>query len=324
MDLSTKYAGLELKNPVVVSSSKITSSASNIKKCAELGAGAVVLKSVFEEQILESIQEKLNDEDMYFWFPEAEAHVKSISSDQGVKQYLQLVQDAKNAADIPIIASVNCIEGEKWVDFAAQIEEAGADALELNVSLIPYDHNISSQAIEDNYKKIVSNVVSTVNIPVTVKMGSYFTNIIRVAKDIQDAGASGIVVFNRYYRPDIDIESLEVVNHNYLSSPEEITQSLRWVSLLFDKLDMDIAASTGIHSPEGVVKQLLAGAASTQICSTLYKNGIEQLSEIIEGLEQWMDRKGFKHIRDFRGKVGGATLQKAAFERMQFMERTLS
>ncbi len=323
MDLSTKYAGLQLRNPLIVSSSKITGSVANIKKCADMGSGAIVLKSVFEEQILDAIQEQFSKDDMYFWFPEAEEHVKSLSTGQGVQPYLNLIKESKSAVDIPVIASVNCIGGDLWVDFAGRIEEAGADAIELNIAVVPYDENMDGNTVEDVYRRIVKSVVDTVGIPVIVKLGFYFSNIVKMSKTIQDAGAGGLVVFNRFYRPDIDTGSLEIVNHNYLSSPGELTIPLRWVGLLSGRLDIDISASTGIHSPDDVVKQLLAGAVTTQFCSTLYKNGIEQIAKMKDGLESWMDGKGFDKIDDFRGKVGSDTLQKAAFERIQYLERTL-
>ncbi|MFP4367796.1 MAG: dihydroorotate dehydrogenase-like protein [Bacteroidales bacterium] len=323
MDLSTKYAGLQLRNPLIVSSSKITGNVDKIKKCAAMGAGAIVLKSVFEEQIMDSIQEKVNKDDMYFWYPEAEEHVKSLSVGQGVQQYLNLIKEAKSAVDIPVIASVNCAGGDRWIDFAGRIEEAGADAVELNIAVVPYDENMDCNAVENSYREIVKNVAGTVNIPVIVKLGFYFSNIVKISKALQDAGAKGLVVFNRFYRPDIDTDSFEIVNHRYLSTPAELTLSLRWVGLLRGRMDIDISASTGIHSPDDAVKQLLAGATTVQFCSTLYKNGIEQILKMKEGLEKWMDGKGFDRIEDFRGKVGGNTLQKAAFERIQYIERTM-
>lgn len=324
MDLSTQYAGLDLKNPIIVSSSKLTGSIRNVKKCAEIGAGAVILKSIFEEQILDAIKEQIRENDMYFWFPEAEEHVKSISTDQGVSKYLDLIREAKDAVDIPVVASVNCVGGERWLDFARKIEDAGADAIELNVAVVPYDESPDSNTIENLYVKIVRDVVNTVGIPVTLKMGFYFSNIVRMAISVQNAGAKGLVVFNRFYRPDIDIDSFEIVNHHFLSSREECSHSLRWVCLLSDKLDIEISASTGIHEPEDAIKHILAGAPAVQICSTLYKNGIEQISKIRDGIERWMLRKGFERLDDFRGKVGRDTLQKSAFERIQYMERTLS
>ena len=323
MDLSTEYAGLKLRNPLIVSSSKITANVNNIKKCAGMGAGAIVLKSVFEEQIMDSIQEKVNKDDMYFWYPEAEEHVKSLSAGQGVREYIGLIKEAKSAVDIPVIASVNCTGGDRWVDFAGRIEQAGADAVELNIAVVPYDEHMNCNEIEETYRNIVRSVVETISIPVIVKLGFYFSNIVRISKIIQDAGARGLVVFNRFYRPDIDIDSYEIVNHRYLSTPAELTLSLRWVGLLSGRLDIDLSASTGIHSPDDVVKQLLAGAATVQFCSTLYKNGIEQVAKMKEGLERWMDGKGFEKIDDFRGKVGRDTLQKAAFERIQYIERSL-
>ncbi|MBG0781889.1 MAG: dihydroorotate dehydrogenase-like protein [Bacteroidales bacterium] len=322
MDLSTKYLGLRLKNPIVVSSSKLTGTLPNIKACAEAGAGAVVLKSLFEEQIIAKTEAGLKRNEMYFWYPEALDYVVKISKGSGVNDYLNLIRDAKAAVDIPIIASINCVSPVEWPVFAKKIEEAGADAIELNIAIFPFDKKINSQQIEDMYVEILKAVKAQVSIPVSVKMGRYFTNIFAMANRLADEGADGLVLFNRFYNPDVDIANMKVVTDNVFSSPDEKSIPMRWIALLSaDGINCDLAASTGIHYSIGVVKQLLAGATVTQLCTTLYQNGIPYISEILNGIQEWMKKNHFKKIDDFRGLVNKKTENTAAFERMQYMRK---
>lgn len=322
MDLSTKYLGLTLKNPIVVSSSKLTGTLPNIKACADAGAGAVVLKSLFEEQIITKTEASLKRNEMYFWYPEASDYVVEISKGSGVNDYLKLIRDAKAAVDIPIIASINCVSPVEWPVFAKKIEEAGADAIELNIAIFPFDKKISSQQIEDMYVEILKAVKAQVSIPVSVKMGRYFTNIFAMANRLADEGADGLVLFNRFYNPDVDIANMKVVTDNIFSSPDEKSIPMRWIALLSaDGINCDLAASTGIHYSIGVVKQLLAGATVTQLCTTLYQNGIPYIREIVSGIEDWMKKNHFKKIDDFRGLVNKKTENTAAFERMQYMRK---
>ncbi|MDN5348905.1 MAG: hypothetical protein PWQ54_301 [Bacteroidales bacterium] len=322
MDLSTKYLGLRLKNPIVVSSSKLTGTLPNIKACAEAGAGAVVLKSLFEEQIIAKTEAGLKRNEMYFWYPEALDYVVKISKGSGVNDYLNLIRDAKAAVDIPIIASINCVSPVEWPVFAKKIEEAGADAIELNIAIFPFDKKINSQQIEDMYVEILKAVKDQVSIPVSVKMGRYFTNIFAMANRLADEGADGLVLFNRFYNPDVDIANMKVVTDNVFSSPDEKSIPMRWIALLSaDGINCDLAASTGIHYSIGVVKQLLAGATVTQLCTTLYQNGIPYISEILNGIQEWMKKNHFKKIDDFRGLVNKKTENTAAFERMQYMRK---
>ncbi|HPG34586.1 MAG TPA: dihydroorotate dehydrogenase-like protein, partial [Lentimicrobium sp.] len=255
-------------------------------------------------------------------YPEASDYVIEISKGRGVNEYLKLIRDAKAAVDIPIIASINCVSPVEWPVFAKKIEEAGADAIELNVAIFPFDKKLNSQRIEDMYVEILNAVKAQVNIPVSVKMGRYFTNIFAMANRLADAGADGLVLFNRFYNPDVDIASMKVVTDNVFSSPDEKSIPMRWIALLSaDGIKCDLAASTGIHYSIGVIKQLLAGATVTQICTTLYQNGIPYISEIINGIQDWMKKNHFKKIDDFRGLVNKKTENSAAFERMQYMRK---
>lgn len=323
MDLSVKYLGLDLKNPLVVSASPLSSKLENIKMFEDHGIGAVVLRSLFEEEIYADLEEQLSHEDMYFWYPDAAEHVRKLSKRQVTSPYLRLIEQAKAATDIPIIASVNCITAGSWVKFAKNIQEAGADALELNVSTqIPHDEALKEEHIEKNLKALVKSVKKELDIPVAIKIGHFYSNLIGTGSLLEKAGADGLVVFNRYYRPDIDIEKMEVISDNNLSTPSELTLSLRWVAILSQHLNLDIAASTGIHTYEGVVKQILAGAKVTQICSILYRAGFREISLILEELMEWMDRKRFNSVDEFRGKITDSRLNSIRFEKMQFINKT--
>ena len=324
MDLSTKYLGIELKNPLIVSSSKLTKDFDTIKFCAEMGAGAIVLKSIFEEQLLADV-DLLHDQDSkYFWYPEAIDHINQHSKDYGVSKMLELIANVKAKLNVPVIASINCVSDLEWPRFTSKFEEAGADAIELNIALIPFDKYTTCDEINRRYIDILKSVKANTNLPVSIKLGSYFTNLIAMANQMDQQGADGLVLFNRFYRPDINIETEEIIKTNILSGPSEITRSLRWVALLAPMLKCDIAAGTGIHDYSGVVKQLLVGAKATQICSTLFKNGIAYIEKILFEMEQWMDRHGYNSLADFQGKIQrkyGRDISK--FERIQFMSKDL-
>jgi dihydroorotate dehydrogenase (fumarate) len=323
MDLSTNYMGLALNNPIIVGSSKLTSTFENVKKCIDNGAGAVVLKSIFEEQLLTD-PEKLKDQDAkYIHYPEAIDYINTYAKSQGLTEYLELIKESKAYSDTPIIASINCVSDEEWPKFSQQFEKAGADALELNIAISPFNSNMESQEIEAIYVSIVKKVKKNVSIPVSVKIGSCFTNVSNITLKLQNAGADAIVLFNRFYRPDIDIKKQSLVNDNFLSAPQEINQSLHWVSVLSNQLSCDIAASTGMHDYEGVVKQLLVGADSTQICSALYNKGIVYIETILFDLKKWMQKNEYEAIADFKSKIARSDENAAAFQRVQFMKQTV-
>ncbi|MDT8393666.1 MAG: dihydroorotate dehydrogenase-like protein [Bacteroidales bacterium] len=323
MDLKTRYMGLELKNPIIVSSSKLTSTIDNIKKCADMGAGAIVLKSLFEEQLLADADKLMDRDEKYFWYPEAVEYINEHSKDYGVNEYLGLLAEAKKQTMIPIIASINCTTSEEWPKFAGELEKAGADGIELNIAIIPMIGEVSSIEIEDRYIEIIKEVKKYTTLPVSVKFGPLFTNPVNIIQRMDEAGADALVIFNRFYRPDINIDNETIVHNNILSGPEEMTQSLRWVSLLSDKVSCDVAANTGIHNAEGVIKQLLAGADVVQICSTLYSNGISYIDTILTELKAWMSEHNYNSVNDFRGKISRDNENAAAFARVQFMKRNL-
>ena len=317
IDLKTNYMGLELKNPIVVSSSGLTSSINKIKKMEEFGAGAIVLKSLFEEQINYETGALLTGND----YPEAEDYIRTYAKNNSVSEYISLIKEAKKAVSIPIIASINCISSNDWTDFSKEIEEAGAAAIELNIFILPFDKE-DSVSYERRYFDIITKVKEQTSLPVAVKIGYHFTNLIRFTEQLSAAGADGIVLFNRFYEPDIDIDNMKFCSAEIFSTPSDIRHSLRWVGLISGKLPKsEISASTGIHDAKGVVKQLLAGATTTQICSTLYNHSIEEIRTIISDLEKWMLGKGYQSVNDFRGKFSYEKQKDASiYERSQFMK----
>jgi dihydroorotate dehydrogenase (fumarate) len=323
MDLSTTYMGLRLRNPLIVSSSRITSTVEDIKKCADYGAGAIVLKSLFEEQFIADSDRLIDQDDKYFWYPEAIEYINQHSKEHGIKGYLKLIHGAKQQTNVPIIASINCVTAHEWPRYAKELVDAGADGLELNVFIVPKDEKISSVDIEDLYIKIVEEVRRNVNIPISVKIGPFFSNTFNICQRLSKGGVNGIVVFNRFYRPDIDIDLEEITRPNYLSCQQEMGQPLRWVSLLSKQVNCDIAGNTGIHDGSGMIKMMLAGASAVQVCSTLYINGLGYIDTMISDLEKWMIWKGYKKIDDFKGKLTKHHDNIAAFERVQFLKQAL-
>lgn len=321
MDTAVSYLGLKLKNPIVVGSSTFTGTVDGIKRCAEAGAGAVVLKSIFEEQILADIKKEEGYTDLYMSNPDADVYMKTFLRGNEISIYEKLIREAKEAVDIPIIASINCTDKGEWISFAKEFENAGADALELNIAVSPFNREITSKDIEDEVVAIFSEVKKNVRIPVSVKLGNHFTNIGNLAFRLSMAGAAGLVLFNRYYNPTIDIETMKVVSGTALSVEEENSDTLRWIKILSsDGISCELSASTGVHTSEDVVRQLLAGAATVQVCSTLYKNGVGYISELVNGLEAWMKKHNFNSIDEFKGKCSAPEDIKI-FERLQYLRR---
>lgn len=322
MDLSTTFMGIKIANPLIVSSSGLTSSVDLVKECADNGAGAVVLKSLFEEQLITAKSALVSQDEMYFWYPQAVDFINTFSKEEGVAEYFKLIEKTKKAVTIPVMASINCVTAVEWPRFAAEIEKAGADGIELNIFIPPTNIDITGYKIEETYLDIIHEVRKHVKIPIAVKVGFYFTSLYRMLYKISNLDVGSLVLFNRYYRPDIDIETLSVVTQNVYSSPQEITLSLRWIALLYGRIKKELVAATGIHDYQGVIKQILAGATSVQICSTLYKNGIPYIQTLLKDLENWMNHKGYENLASFRGLVAKNEENTAAFERLQFMKKT--
>lgn len=319
INLSASYMGLSLKNPIIVSSCSLSHSADGVKRLADAGAGAVVLKSLFEEQILSDTQ-KLEMSAESVAHPEEMDYLRQMGMTHKSDEYLEMIEKSKEAVDIPIIASINCVSNSAWTDYAKYIEAVGADGLELNIALMPKKSNENPQEIENKIYDIVDIVKHNINIPIAVKLGPYFTSIPRVAGKIRKSGASALVLFNRFYQPDIDINSLEFQSKNRYSSPGEMSNTLRWIAILYKKIDCSLVANTGIHDGEAVIKQILAGASAVQICSTLYINGLSQIENIIFDVQEWMRRNEYARLDEFRGIVSQENaLKPEYYERQQYI-----
>ena len=318
MNLETKYLGLTLRNPVIVSSSGLTDSVEKIKRLEKQGAGAVVLKSLFEEQINFEVSRMLEHSD----YPEAEDYIRNYSKNNSVEEYLNLIERAKRETAIPIIASINCISATDWLSFAKRIEEAGADALEINVFYFPTDKKMKGDDYERIYYDLANKLKDEVNLPIAFKLGSNFTNLVRVVDELYYRGVKGVVLFNRFYEPDIDVDNMKFRAGEVFTSPSDISKSLRWVGIISDKnTEVDIAASTGVHDGKAVAKQLLAGADAVMVCSALYKNGPDYLGIILHEFKLWMEKFGYESISDFQGKMSYSKLKDpAVYERSQFMK----
>ena len=319
-NLTTTYMGLELRNPVIVASSHLTSTLEQVITCEKAGAGAVVLKSLFEEQIHADSQSMIGDMN-------ASVHTDALDYFRGeseyyyLDEYLKLVQEAKKKVSIPIIASLNCVSAGQWLEYANRFETVGADALELNVFIMPANVDQDGRAIEKIYLDIVKAIKKQVSIPVAVKLGPHFSGLANMLRELTYEGVNGLVLFNRFYRPDVDIEKLEIKAASVLSTPSELHLSLQWIALLSGELKVDFSAATGIHDGAGMVKQLLVGASTVQVCSAFMKNGVEHIQSMLKELEDWMDRHGYKSIEDFQGKLCQENIeQPEVYERNQYIK----
>jgi dihydroorotate dehydrogenase (fumarate) len=326
MDLSTNYLGLKLKNPIVPSSAPISRKMSGLRQMEDAGASAIVLYSLFEEQItlesqtlnnyltqgVESFSEALS------YFPEASAY------ESGPDEYVEHIQKAKSTLEIPIIASLNGVSTGGWVKYAKNIEQAGADALELNIYYLPTDPTLSGSEVEQIYVDILTDVKEAINIPVAMKLSPYFSSLANLAQRLADAGAGSLVLFNRFYQPDLDIENLEVVPHLLLSTSAELRLPLRWIAILYGRIKTDLALTTGIHTVEDVLKGLMAGAAATMMASELLRNGVGRIGEILIDLERWLTEYEYESITQLQGSLSQINCSEpAAFERANYM-RVLS
>ncbi len=324
MDLTTSYLGLQLRSPLVVgAAAPLTEDIDNIKRMEDAGAAAVVLHSLFEEQLTQEqfeLQHHLEYGTDSFaealsYFPEPEIfHV-------GPEDYLNHIRQAKEMVNIPIIASLNGSTLGGWTDYARQIEQAGADALELNIYYVPTDFDLTASQVEANYIEILRSVKSVVTIPVTIKLSPYFSNMANMAKQLTEAGANGLVLFNRFYQPDINIEALEVEPNVLLSTPQSMRLPMRWIAILYGRLKVDLAATSGIHKPQDVLKMLMAGANVTLLVSVLLRHGIEHIQVIEEGMRQWMEEFEYESVKQMQGSMSQINCpDESAFERAQYMK----
>ncbi len=324
MDLTTTYLGLKLKNPLVPASSTLTESVDNVKKMEDSGASAVVMYSLFEEQINRETEEIDNflsygadlSAEALSYFPEPETY-KNLKAEE----YLSHLTKLKQAVDIPVIGSLNGVSAGGWLDYARKIETAGADALELNIYYIPTSPELTSYNLEKMYLDNLLTVKKQLSIPVSVKLSPYFSAFANMAKKLDDTGADGLVLFNRFYQPDIDLEALEVKPNLELSSPAEQRLSLRWLAILRPIVKASLAATTGIHSAEGVLKAIMAGADVTMFVSALIRNGIGHLSTVLTDLTKWMEEHEYESIEQMKGSMSYKSVaDPAAYERANYMK----
>lgn len=322
MDISTIYMGLALESPVIVGSSGLTDSVEKLKIIEAAGAGAVVLKSIFEEEIAYEYNDLIKDVSLITGYNLEQFDYLDVQL-RGKKlfAYLDLIKRAKAGLSMPVIASVNCVYSYEWVSFAKQIAEAGADALELNMFFVPIDFERESSEQETVYFQIVEKLLKTVNIPVSLKISYYFSNLGRMIQRLSETGVSGIVLFNRFFSPDIDTEKFEVKPSFVFSSPSDLAISLRWIAIMSQRVKCDLAASTGVHDAQGVIKHILAGAQAVQMVSTLYKNKIPYLKTVNRDIQNWMEAHGFTTLADFRGKLSQTKADNpVVYDRLQFMK----
>ncbi len=322
-DLSTTYLGLKLKNPLVASASPLTKQLDNIKRLEEAGVGAIVLHSLFEEELIaESIRLHEHLEEGTESFPEALTYFPELPQyGIGPEPYLKLIESAKGSTSMPIIASLNAASPGKWADYARRIEESGADALELNVYTIPTDPLVTSSQVEEELSEIVKDVCEAVEIPVAVKLSPFYSSIPCVAKTVTEAGAEGITIFNRFYQPDLDIKTMDVVPRLELSTPQELLLRLRWAAIISPRIKADIAITGGVHKGEDIAKCILAGAKVAMVTSALLKNGISHASVMLEEFRRFLEEKGLKSAEEIRGHLSQrAVANPKAFERANYVK----
>lgn len=319
-NISTRFFGLNLKSPVIASSSSMTGHTDQVIKLAEAGAGAVVLKSIFEEEIFHELQEELSLRSEMNADPEYLDYFDYVIKEENIRKYLKLISEVKAKTMVPVVASINCVSSGEWTLFARKIQEAGADALELNMFICPSDFNKTGSANEQFYFETIERVLHVVNIPVTVKISHYFSNLAEMVQKLALTGIAGVTIFNRFYSPDIDVDSQKIITSDVLSSPDDYHLALRWTGILSGVMACDLAATTGIHTAETALKFLLAGASAVQIASVLYKEGPEAITRMNNGISNWMDQKGYASLSDFKGSLSQSASSAQAWERVQFMK----
>jgi len=318
INLETKYMGLTLKSPIIAGSCGITGSLEKIKELESHGAGAVVLKSIFEEQIL---MEADSLRSAHPGHSEEADNITQYTQQHNLDEYLQLISAAKKAVSIPVIASINCASSSHWISFARKIQDAGADGLELNIFIMPSDHNQKGADVEKIYFDIIDLVKEQVTIPIAVKMSFYFSGLANMIFNLSVRRIGAIVLFNRFYAPDIDLEKMAVVSSHVFSSASEIGLPLRWVGMLSPHVKCDLAASTGVQDGDGVIKCLLVGAKAVQVATTLYKNGPAHIGKMLDQIETWMKGRRFTSLQDFTGKLNQDRIKDPIlYERTQFMK----
>jgi len=321
MNTSTKYLGLDLKSPIIAGSCGLTADVDKMVEMEQAGAGAVIVKSVFEEQIIYDIKKNTHVVAPTDNYGDSYEYIAAHVADDSLNKHFQMIREAKKRLTIPVIGSINCFSYENWLTYAIKFQEAGCDALELNMAILPYEISLSADDVERTFTQIINTLRKSISIPISIKVGTYFTDMAKQMQQLSWMGIQGITMFNKSVQVDVDIENMTLTNASFLSNPDELHNTLRWVAILSKKMRCDLSASTGVYKSDDVVKLLLAGANTVQVVSCLYKNGIGTLRELNEGLKGWMERKGFENINQFRGKLAVQPNDKASVAlRTQFMK----
>ena len=319
-DLSTSYLGLKLSNPIIAASSGLTATADKVREVVDAGAGAVVLKSLFEEQIVADTHHDMKGAEIDA-HAEAQDFLTHMGKDMHLDEHLKMVKEVKGKVSVPVIASLNCVTAREWMDYAVSLQKAGADALELNVFIMPASVKREGHDIEAVYLDIARKIRRRLSIPIAMKLGPHFSGLASMIRKLANEGINGFVLFNRFYRPDVDIQKLRLKTGAMLSTPEEIGVSLQWIALLSGEMDAEFAAATGVHDGEAVIKQLLVGARVVQVCSTLYRHGLGRIGEMLRDLSAWMDGRAYKTIGDFNGLLCQERSESPdSYERSQYIK----
>ncbi len=320
INLSTKYMGFDLKNPIIAASSGMTDTVHKVKNLHINGAGAVVLKSLFEEQIMMEI-DAVATSNIYSNYGDANDYISYYTRKHNIDNYLRLIEESKTEVDIPVIASLNCFSIGRWVNFAERIESAGADGLELNMFVLPGDQKFNGAEIEETYFDIIRSIRKNTKLPVAVKLSTYFTGMADTLIKMSHEDISAMVLFNHFYSPDVDLEMEEIVSSRIFSLPEENSNCIRWIGMISDKVNCDLAASTGITNGYDALKNILVGASAVQVATTLYKNTAKQINVMKQQMESWMSQKGYDSLEELKGKLSLKKIEKPMiYERAQFMK----
>ncbi|MDR1847509.1 MAG: dihydroorotate dehydrogenase-like protein [Bacteroidales bacterium] len=319
MNTVTEFMGLKINSPIVIGSCGLTADVEELIKFEAAGAGAIILKSIFEEQILNETSNNVRNQE-FFNFPDSYDYIMNYSQTHAVEKYLNLIRDAKQKIQIPVIASVNCISNSEWLNFAVKMQNAGADGIELNMFILPADVNLTTEDIERFYEETIHIIRRAITIPVSIKISHYFTSLTRFVQKISLMGIANINIFNRFMMMDIDIENLKTKPAKITSEPSEIYDTIRWTAILSKAVRCGLTSGGGVHNEADVVKLLLAGANAVQVVSHIYNEGCNFITKSNQFLLQYMERHNYNSIEKFRGLMSLKNNQPSDFLRVQFMK----
>ncbi len=320
MNTKVKYLGLELNSPILAGSCGLTANVDNLCKLEECGAGAVVLKSIFEEQIIYDIKRNTHVFAPVGNYGDSYEYIAQHVAADSVSKHFELIHEAKKRLSIPVIGSINCYSHENWLTYARQFQDAGCDALELNMAIMPFETSLSADDVERTFSNIIQSLRKSIDIPISIKVGTYFTDLAKFMQQLSWTGIKGITMFNKSLQIDINIDEEKLTNADSLTFPGELYNTLRWTAIMSNKLRCDLCATTGVSNAHDIVKLLLAGATAVQVASCLYRNGVEYMKELNLGLQSWMEQKGYETVNQFCGKLAMKQTDKASMlMRTQFM-----